>query len=179
VKVGDDLNEIEELIDEHGKSIYNFCAYLSRNKNDAEDLFQDTFLKALEISSKIERHGNPKSYLLSIAVNLWKNAVKKKSRRAQLAPTVEIDGSELYEVADTNSITEEIVARKIANEELADIIDSLHDKHRIPIILFYSEGATISEISAIVKKPEGTVKRLLHEARSKIKKEMEEKGYGR
>ena len=44
MEVGDDLNEIESLIDEHGKSIYNFCTYLARNKSDAEDLFQGTFL---------------------------------------------------------------------------------------------------------------------------------------
>ena len=179
MKVGGDLNEIENLIDEHGKSIYNFCAYLTRSKNDAEDLFQDTFLRALEISSKINREGNPKSYLLSIAVNLWRNTARKNARRAQLAPTVEIDSGESYEVADIGSITEEIVARKIANEELNRIIDNLNDKHRIPIILFYAEGSTISEISSIVKKPEGSVKRLLHEARGEIKREMEGLGYGR
>ena len=179
MKVGDGLNVIEVLIDEHGKSVYNFCVYLARNKNDAEDLFQETFLRALEKSSKIDRHDNPKSYLLSIAVNLWKNSVKKNSRRTQIAPPVEMDSSDYYEVADISSATEDIVTRKIMNEELAVIIEGLQDKHRIPIILFYAEDAKISEISSIIKKPEGTVKRLLHEAKGEIKKEMERLGYGR
>ena len=67
---------------------------------------------------------------------------------------------------------------KATSAALAKIINNLQDKHRIPINLFYSEDMKISEISQIIKKPEGTVKRLLHEARTIIKKEMEAQGYG-
>ena len=178
-RVGDDMNVIENMVDDHGSAVFNFCVYLTRSRADAEDLFQETFLRALEKSSAIDRGNNPKSYLLSIAANLWKNSVKKNVRRAQLAPTVDMDSGVHYEVADINSAIEDIVARKMANDELAIIIDGLQDKHRIPIILFYSEELKISEISKVVKKPEGTVKRLLHEARGEIKREMESIGYGR
>ena len=179
MKVGDDLNEIEKLVDEHGKSIYNFCVYLAKNKNDGDDLFQETFLRVLEISSKINRQGNPKSYVMSIAVNIWKNTVKKNTRRTQIASTVELDADESYAVADINSVTEDIVLEKIKNDELTKVINNLQDKHRIPIILFYSEEMKISEISSIINKPEGTIKRLLHEAKNEIKKEMGRLGYGR
>jgi RNA polymerase sigma-70 factor (ECF subfamily) len=173
------LNEIEKLVDEHGKSVYNFCVYLTKNKIDGDDLFQETFLRAMELSAKINRQGNPKSYLMSIAVNLWRNMVKKNARRTQIISPVELDADEFNAVADMNSITEDIVFEKIANDDLAKIINSLDDKHRIPIILFYSEDMKISDISLVIKKPEGSVKRLLHEAKSKIKAEMEGLGYGR
>ena len=170
---------IERLIDEHGKAVYNFCVYLAKNKNDGDDLFQETFLRAMELSSKINRQGNPKSYLLSIAVNLWRNTSKKNARRAQIAPKVEIDSDETYGIADTNSAAiEDTVLNKMINDALTHVINNLPDKHRIPITLFYTEEMKISEIASIVSKPEGTVKRLLHEAKSKIKKEMEGLGYG-
>jgi RNA polymerase sigma-70 factor (ECF subfamily) len=176
------LNEVEKtekLVDEHGKSVYNFCVYLAKNKMDGDDLFQETFLRAMELSGKINRQGNPKSYLLSIAVNLWRNMVKKNARRTQIISAVELDADELYQVADMNSITEDIVFEKITNDDLSGIINNLEDKHRIPVILFYSEEMKISEISSVINKPEGSVKRLLSEARNKIKTEMEGLGYGR
>ncbi len=68
--------ELEMCIDEYGKDIYSFCKRLTNNKLEADDLYQDTFLKAVQCRDKIEYGSNPKSYLLSIALRLWKN--KKK-----------------------------------------------------------------------------------------------------
>ena len=57
-----DSKEFDNIINEYGKDIYSFCLYLTRNKEDADDLYQDS---------------NPKSYLLTIATNVWNNHKRK------------------------------------------------------------------------------------------------------
>lgn len=73
-------NILEKCIADYGKDIFSFCVYLARNKNDAEDLYQQTFLVAFE-KNEIDEVKNPKSYIsrmtiwnsLQIIRRLWKN----------------------------------------------------------------------------------------------------------
>ena len=68
--------EMEVLVNEYGTSLYRFCCHLTGNVPEAEDLYQDTFLKTVELSHKLDRCGDGKSkrnYLIGISVNLWKN----------------------------------------------------------------------------------------------------------
>lgn len=174
---GGGLDEITDLISEHGNAVYNFCMYLAKNKHDGEDLFQETVARAIELASKIDRQNNPKSYLMSIAVNIWKDTVQKRARRQRITQVIDTGSAEASEFADPNINVESGVINEMMNNTLLSIINKLDDKYRIPIILFYSEDLKISEIASLLKKPEGTVKRRLHEAKSKIKKEMEEMGY--
>ena len=81
------LRELEQCIETYGAEIYSFCVYLTGNRPEAEELYQDTFLKAMEVLDRIQEEGNPKSYLLSIAIRLWKNGNRKMFRRNRIAPT--------------------------------------------------------------------------------------------
>ena len=79
--------ELEQCMDAHGKEIYSFCKSLTGNQMEADDLYQDTFLTAMEKDDKIHMEGNPKSYLLSVAVRLWKNRnTPTQSRTPKAAP---------------------------------------------------------------------------------------------
>ena len=73
------MNEIqlEQCIKEYGKDIYAFCSQLTRNLQETEDLYQDTFLKAVELGARIDFEQNPRSYLVSIALRIWKNRRRK------------------------------------------------------------------------------------------------------
>lgn len=73
-------SEIEKCIAKYGKDLYSFCCYLTYSKMEADDLYQDTFVKVIELG-KIDMSDNPKSYLLSIAIRLWKNRRRKLERR--------------------------------------------------------------------------------------------------
>ncbi len=72
-----DRLELEQCIRKYGRDIYSFCKHLACNVQDADELYQDTFLKAVELQQKIDWQENPKSYLLSITVRLWKNRRRK------------------------------------------------------------------------------------------------------
>ena len=65
--------ELETCIRTYGKDIYSFCCRLTGSRQEADDLYQDTFLKMVELKERLDITSNPKSYLLSVAVNLWRN----------------------------------------------------------------------------------------------------------
>ena len=79
MKVVENLDNglLENCIRDHGQEIYSFCKFLTQNQEEAEDLYQDTFLLATEKRNEIDFAGNPKSYLLSVAIRLWKNKKRK------------------------------------------------------------------------------------------------------
>lgn len=71
------IKELEQCIELYGKDIYTFCLHLSGSRQEAEDLYQETFLTAMQKRRKINMSNNPKSYFLSVALRLWKNKRRK------------------------------------------------------------------------------------------------------
>ena len=69
--------EIERLIDKYGRDIYSFCLYLTKSKQDADDLYQDSFLYVIEKKKTFEQERESKTYILSVAVRLWKDKKRK------------------------------------------------------------------------------------------------------
>ncbi len=171
------LEDFESIVEEFGNDVYNFCIYLAKNKDDGEDLFQETIIKALELSSKINRDKNPKSYLLSIAINTWKNTVRKRARRNLIGKYVRLNEDNSNAIPDMKTNVEDSVIDSITNATLLETLNKLDDKYRITIILFYLENMKIAEIAKVLDRPEGTIKRQLHEGKSKMKKQMEVLGY--
>ena len=107
-----DASLIESLVNEHGKDIYNFCRRLTYSEFDAEELYQDTFLKAMDAADRIDAENNPKSYLLSIAVSLWNNKKRKYARRNRIAPTESMDSEDSAEVVSNDNTPEEELLKK-------------------------------------------------------------------
>ncbi|MFR1724291.1 RNA polymerase sigma factor [Emergencia timonensis] len=80
------MNDFEKLFEEYSDCIYRFCCNIADNLYEAEDLFQDTFLKAMEIEQKVMAADNTKCYLIGIALRLEKNNRRKKVRHKRMAP---------------------------------------------------------------------------------------------
>ena len=131
--------EIEQLIDEIGKSIYGFCYKIAGNTFEAEELYQQTFLRALELSDKIDKYGNPKAFLISLSISIWKNQIRKNARHERIAPTMQIteENKEIFE--DDFSIEKHIIEWE-QKEIINEVINSLEDKYRIPLLLYYNTG---------------------------------------
>ena len=77
--------ELESCVYTYGKDIYSFCKYLTCSKQEADDLYQDTFLTAIEQRERIDSTSHPKNYLLSIALRIWKNKKRKYAWRKRIA----------------------------------------------------------------------------------------------
>ncbi|MDE7425268.1 MAG: RNA polymerase sigma factor [Lachnospiraceae bacterium] len=168
-----DMIQLEQCINEYGKEIYSFCSQITRNRQEAEDLYQDTFLKALELGEKIDYRRNPKSYFVSIALRIWKNRKRKFAWRKRIAGTVELVEEAVSEESGKEGSAEDIVLEKEWKEEVKKAVDRLDEKYRIPVYLFYTLEFSIGQIGKIMKLPEGTVKSRLHKARKLLKQELE------
>ncbi|MDF2685036.1 MAG: hypothetical protein K0S55_217 [Clostridia bacterium] len=169
--------EIEQLIDEYGTSVYGFCRKLAVNPYDTDDLYQQTFLKALELADKIDKEKNPKAFLISLSISIWKNNIRKNVRHERIAPTSPI--SEIDEETVCNEFnTERVVIEKELFTVVNKIINCLDSKYQIPLILHYNADLSVEEIAKICNCPKGTVKSRLHKARKLVKKELGELGYG-
>lgn len=163
------VTELEKCIELYGKDIYAFCRQLTYSQQEAEELYQDTFLKAMELLQKIDAAETPKSYLLSIALRLWKNHKKKYACRKRIAD-MESLSEEKQEIEESSgySLEEEIIAREQA-AEVRRAVQQLDDKHRLPVYLHYMEGLPVKEIARVLKIPQGTVKSRLYQARESLK----------
>ena len=146
--------------------------HLTKEKGSADDLYQDTFLEAMKKLAVIRYEDNPKSYLLSVAIRLWKNRVRKFAWRNRIAPQVGETALE-REGGAARGVSEEAVA----NEErgmLWKAVDALDDRYRIPLLLYYMEEQSIAELAELLSIPQGTVKSRLHKARQLLEKELED-----
>ncbi|MDE6960961.1 MAG: RNA polymerase sigma factor [Lachnospiraceae bacterium] len=165
--------ELEACIKEHGKDIYSFCCQLTGSRQEADDLYQDTFLKMVELLERLDIKSNPKSYLLSVAVNLWRNRKRKFAVRQRITgPVQSMEEMELQLPAGERSPEEQIISGE-ETRQIRKAVGRLPEKYRLPVLLFYMEDLKLSEISGVLKVPEGTVKSRLFKAKKLLRKELE------
>lgn len=164
--------ELEKCIELYGKDIYAFCRQLTYSKQEAEELYQDTFLKAMELIHKIKIEENPKSYFLSITLRLWKNSKRKYARRRKIADMTSLT-DEKQDIEESGySLEDEVIARERARE-VREAIKELAEKYRLPVYLYYMEELPVQEIASVLKIPKGTVKSRLYQARELLRKKLE------
>jgi len=166
------VTELEECIGLYGKDIYSFCRQLAYSRQAAEELYQDTFLKAMELLAHIDSKNNPKSYLLSITVRLWKNSKRKYAWRNRIAGMESLSQEGQQAEPDSGYSLEGEMLKKQEYRELREAVQNLEDKYRLPIYLHYMEELSVADIARVLKLPQGTVKSRLFQARKILKKEL-------
>ena len=134
-----DSERFEKYIEQFGRDVYAFCLYLTRNKEDADDLYQQTFLVAFE-KNEIEEDGNPKSYLITIASNIWNNVKRKRARREKNFGTACLDDEEVELLESTKISVEDEVISKEEKDKLRRLVMALPDKFRTVILMKNIEG---------------------------------------
>ena len=145
----------EEVLDKYGNDVLRISFSYLHNKEDAEDILQDTLLQYLKVNPTLESEAHLKAWLLRVAINLSKNKIKSNDvRRASSIDDLEIEDNK----EDLSFVWE--------------TVRNLPEKYREVIHLFYYEGYSIKEVSMILKKSEGTIKSLLNRGRKILKKEL-------
>ena len=163
--------KLEEYINEYGKDVYSFCVYLTRNRQDADDLYQQTFLVAFE-KNEIDETLKPVSYLLSIAANLRNNQKRKSLWRKKKANIIYFQEENLEQIAEDAETVEEELIRREESENIRNEVDGLPDKMKVVVLMFYMQQLTIDEIAKALDIPAGTVKSRLHQAKARLKERM-------
>lgn len=169
--------ELEEYIYAYGKDLFSFCCQVTGSRQEAEDLYQDTFLKMYEVRKRVKVEKNPKSFLMGVAINLYRNSRRKYAAHRRILG-VEIPMEDAAACLSSGErATEEQVLYKEECGLLRGMVRELPDKYRIPILLFYMEELSLEEIAGVLHAPAGTVKSRLHRAKKILKRRLEENHY--
>lgn len=155
-------------------ALYNFAFHLTNDENNANDLVQETYLKAYRFIDNYQRGTHAKAWLFRILKNAFINDYRKKTKQ----PT-KIDYQEIatfHEEEDTKyssylDLREEMF-QNMMGDEVTSAINSLPVDFRTAILLCDVEGFTYEEISKIVDIPIGTVRSRLHRARNLLKEKL-------
>lgn len=169
--------ELESYIQQYGKDLYSFCRSITHNMQDADDLYQDTFVKVFELQGDVVIEKNPKSFLMSVAVNLYRNYKRKLSVRQRIIGIGTAWDEEITEVPSKEQMTEEMILAKEECQMVRQAVEMLSDKYKIPILLFYMEDLAIADISKILNLSEGTIKSRIHRAKKILKQKLEDIHY--
>ena len=172
----------EELLPQIN-ALYTFAYHLTYNEEDANDLVQETYLKAYRFLDRYEAGTNAKAWLFRILKNAFINQYRKKSKQPNRVDIDEL--TSIRDEEDTNyssyfDLREEMFQGMIG-DEVTNAINSLPVDFRAVILLCDIEGFTYEEIAKIVDIPIGTVRSRLHRARNMLKDKLkayaESKGY--
>ncbi len=169
------FEELNDVVLQHGKTIYSFCRYLTNDPANADDLYQETFLKAAELCNKIEKTQNPKAFLIRIAASLWKNQLRKEKGRRRILPLTAL--TDEAEAVSPEKPPETRLIRQEEGELLQFCAQRLDPKFRLPLYMYYTAELSLKEIAAILHVPEGTVKSRLWRAKQELKHDLEVHGY--
>lgn len=168
-------NIFEEELLPHIEALKTFAYHLTYNDEDANDLVQETYMKAYRFLDKYIPGTNAKAWLFKILKNAFINEYRKKSKR----PT-KVDFQEIisYHDTDDNSKTEyfdlrEEIFANMMGDEVTIAINSLPIDFRSVVLLCDVEGFTYEEISKIIDVPIGTVRSRLFRARNMLKEKLE------
>ena len=173
------LSEFEQVALVHIDSVYNVALRMTRNKSDAEDLVQETYLKAFRFFGKFQAGTNCKAWLLKILTNLFNN---KYRQRIKEPPQVSYDAVEedflyshlLKETLEPNENPERLLFSQIVEDDVKKVMDNLPQEFRMVVILSFIEDCSYKEIAEIMDTNIGTVKSRLHRGRTMLQKALDE-----
>ncbi len=157
--MGGDTESFEILVLRYGKSVYAFATHLVGNAAEAEDVTQETFIKAWRHLDKFDIEKNFKTWLFAIAKNSAFDTLRKK-RTIPFSRFEDESGNNmlLETLTDPEPIPDEIFAKLEAADALHDALPKLSPDMRAVLSLYYGEELTFREIGEILGKPLDTVK---------------------
>jgi len=148
-----------KLINEK-QSLKSFAISLTHNTDDALDLLQDTFVKAISYKDKFEDNTNFRAWLFTIMKNTFINSYRKSVRTKQIMQT----NSDIEMARAWKNNYQDTTESRLAAKDIYNKIEKLEDQYKIPFTRFYC-GYKYEEIASEMKLPLGTIKSRIFLAR--------------
>lgn len=153
-------DSLTEILEKYADTVLRLCFVYLRNKTDAEDVFQNVFLKLCKIKPSFNDDEHIKAWLITVTTNECKNQLKSSWRK---------------KVAFIDEVISPIKQKD--NKEIVSFIMHLPLKYRNVLYLYYFEDYKVNELASILKTNESTVKTRLKRGRDHLKSELIKGGY--
>jgi RNA polymerase sigma-70 factor (ECF subfamily) len=178
VDAGSDSRRFEELTLPHLAGLYRFALKLTGNTAAAEDLVQETYLRALRAFASLRDEAAARSWLFQILSRLVTDRHRVAGREVPLPPPEELDRFSLYDLISeedplpySDRLHEDFLGQ-FRDEDVRAALLALPEAFRVPLVLLYTEGLTYREIADVLGCPVGTVMSRLHRARKILEREL-------
>ncbi len=158
--------------------LYSAALRMTRNPSDAEDLVQETYLKAYRSYATFQDGSNLKAWLYRILTNTFINTYRAKQRRPEETQLDDIEDLFLYrrigglEAAMAGRSAEDTLMDMFTDAEVTDALDALPENFRIPVLLADVEEFSYKEIAEMLDIPIGTVMSRLHRGRKAMQRQL-------
>jgi RNA polymerase sigma-70 factor (ECF subfamily) len=163
---------IDVLVDRYRTELYTLCRKLAKDPADADDLFQDTWVKAMRHIGQCDPERKFSAWLFAICVNRYRDRYRKGKRwlrRFKEYGSTEQKDEEMAQAGDGRQAADDCLISKEENLAVRGALDRLEDKYRVPMHLYYFQGLTMAEVAVILGLPDGTVKTRLFVGREKLR----------
>jgi RNA polymerase sigma-70 factor (ECF subfamily) len=159
---------IEKYIQEYGQRLFYLCLKLERNKTNAEELYQETWIRVLKNIGSYKAEFEFYPWVTMVCVNCYRNLMKKRAFESLFLSFTDNDAKDSYleSIAHFDPDTFE-------NDDLVKALRKLDDRLRLVIVLYYYERYTLDEIAKITGIKLGTVKSRLYNGRMELRGLME------
>jgi RNA polymerase sigma-70 factor (ECF subfamily) len=160
--------QADPLSGEYMNGLYGYAMVLTRNHAEAEDLVQETYVRAIPALCRLRPESNIKAWLFKILRNIWLNQLRKRRSDPQMVPADEESGS-LDNLVTPGKNSYEIYAGEVERRRVRAAIQELPMESREIILLREFEELSYQEIASLLGCPQGTVMSRLARARSKLR----------
>ncbi len=154
------------FVDAHQATVYGLCFRMMRHRQDAEDVVQETFYRALQAIDRFDTARPVRPWLLGIAANRCRTALAHRSRLLAVADLAGEPPDPRPGLADPDDVSGEV--------ERA--MGRLRPEYRMVFVLFHEQGLPYEEIAQVMRRPTGTVKTWLHRARTELAEDLARRG---
>lgn len=166
--------EFEELVRRHHGPAYNVAYRIAGNKADAEDLLQETFVRAFRFFKNYRRDLPFESWLYKIMSNLWIDTLR---RRPKTGPHISLDQTlgdtdQTLDLPDEGPTPEDRLIEVTLDSRIQDALSALKKEFRIAVVLADLEGMSYEEIADVMGCSIGTVRSRIHRGRQALKKRL-------
>lgn len=173
-----DVSAFGELVRRHQQRIHRLAVHMMRDRAEAEDVTQETFIRAYQALARFDGRSEPYTWFYRITINLSLNRIRsrKNTRTSHDVDDPRLEGlltDSRVESSDPRGNT----LRRELYVALCEGIDQLSDTLRTTLLLVCIDGRSHEDVSAILDAPEGTIAWRIHEARRKLREFLVTRGF--
>lgn len=175
------LAEFQDVALVHADELYATALRLTKNERDAEDLLQDTYLKAFTFFHRFQKDTNCRAWLFKILTNTFINSYRRKSKEREILGADDLRPVEdkLYDTAriKLRSNPERRLWNKIISRDMRDALEDLPLEFRMVVVLADLQGFPYKDIALILGCPVGTVMSRLFRGRKLMRSQLLDYAY--